>query len=331
MVDNEISFLKNKRKNPNLVTNDTSEDHDEVDSAQTENKNTKITIPDDLGNPSNLEDIIIPNFNLSLTEDNEAKCLKLIEKSIIQKPMLKVFCYSCNNEHTNILRIISESNKDYCFNCLIDLKVKENYHIVDNLENFNILNKNWTAKEEFQLLNCIEKFGLDNWGEIATIMKSKPKIPCEAHYYTYFLNSINSVCPSESKIILKQGESIEYDDNKNEFNANEEEEKRNEIIKSKGIVPDLTSNKEPKNSNDRSRSLVKNRNRKDQKNIYTAAEILGYWPKRGEFDVEYLNEAELEIAEIEFSEEDTPEDTELKLNVLHVYNMHLEEREERKK
>lgn len=328
MVDNEIFFLKNKRKNPNCISSDRSEEHDDTGGPEAENA---IKIPKDLGDPETLDDVVISNLNLSLIENNEAKCSKLIERSITQKPMLKVFCNSCNAELTSVLRIISDSNKDFCFNCLINLKVNENYHVIDNLENFHILNKNWTAKEEFQLLNCIEKFGLDNWGEITTIMKSKPKIPCEAHYYTYFLNSINSVCPLESKIILKPGESIEYDENKNELNANEEEEKRNEIIKSKGIVPDLTSNKEPKNSNDRSRSLVKNRNRKDQKNIYTAAEILGYWPKRGEFDVEYLNEAELEIAEIEFSEEDTPEDTELKLNVLHVYNMHLEEREERKK
>lgn len=33
----------------------------------------------------------------------------------------------------------------------------------------------------------------------------------------------------------------------------------------------------------------------------TAAEIVGYMPKRGDFDVEYDNDAELLLAEMEFN------------------------------
>lgn len=34
------------------------------------------------------------------------------------------------------------------------------------------------------------------------------------------------------------------------------------------------------------------------------AEIVGYMPKRGDFDIEFDNDAELLLAEMEFSEED---------------------------
>ena len=96
-----------------------------------------------------------------------------------------------------------------------------------------------------------------------------------------------------------------------------------------GKIPEFTTNKD--NKNNRSRSLVKNRNRKDQTTITSASEVLGYWPKREEFDIEYLNDAELEIAELEFLDDDTKDERELKMNVLKVYNAQLEERERRKK
>lgn len=82
-----------------------------------------------------------------------------------------------------------------------------------------------------------------------------------------------------------------------------------------------------------SRSIIKNRNRKDQNaNINTTAnEIIGYWPKREDFDIEYLNDAELEIAEIEFQDDNTQTEKDLKLNMLKVYNSELDEREKRKR
>jgi transcriptional adapter 2-alpha len=113
------------------------------------------------------------------------------------------------------------------------------------------------------------------------------------------------------------------------LNGQRDRERIKLLTEGQGKLPDLTSNKD--NKNNRSRSLAKNRNRKDQVPINSASEILGYWPKREEFDIEYLNDAELEIAELEFLENDTPEEIKLKHNVLKVYNAQLEEREKRKK
>lgn len=119
--------------------------------------------------------------------------------------------------------------------------------------------------------------------------------------------------------------------NQNKLQDNRELEQKEikRLSSNVGKIPEFTSNKEMKNN--RSRSLAKNRNRKDQTAITSASEILGYWPKREEFDIEFLNDAELEIAELEFLDDDTNDERELKLNVLKVYNAQLEEREKRKK
>jgi hypothetical protein len=111
-------------------------------------------------------------------------------------------------------------------------------------------------------------------------------------------------------------------------NTQRDRDKINYLTQHAGKLPDLTTNKD--NKNNRARSLTKNRNRKDQIQINSASEILGYWPGRGEFDIEYLNDAELEIAELEFLDTDTPEETKLKHNVLKVYNAQLMERQKRK-
>lgn len=53
-------------------------------------------------------------------------------------------------------------------------------------------------------------------------------------------------------------------------------------------------------------------------------------PLRKEFDVEYDNEAELLLAEMEFLNEDLEEEIKIKENILEIYNRRLIEREKRK-
>lgn len=53
-------------------------------------------------------------------------------------------------------------------------------------------------------------------------------------------------------------------------------------------------------------------------------------PLRQEFDVEYDNEAELLLAEMEFVDEDLAEEVKIKENILEIYNRRLLEREKRK-
>lgn len=59
-------------------------------------------------------------------------------------------------------------------------------------------------------------------------------------------------------------------------------------------------------------------------------EISGYNSKRQEFEVEYDNDAETLLADMEFKEADTDAERELKLRVLRIYAKRLDERKRRK-
>ncbi|KAK9924351.1 hypothetical protein M0R45_032726 [Rubus argutus] len=59
-------------------------------------------------------------------------------------------------------------------------------------------------------------------------------------------------------------------------------------------------------------------------------ELSGYNYKRQEFEIEYDNDAEQILADMEFQDTDTDADRELKLRVLHVYGKRLDERKRRK-
>ena len=60
------------------------------------------------------------------------------------------------------------------------------------------------------------------------------------------------------------------------------------------------------------------------------AELTGYMPLRGDFDVEHDNDAELILADMEFSPDDNATERELKLRIIDIYNGKLDERERRK-
>ena len=61
------------------------------------------------------------------------------------------------------------------------------------------------------------------------------------------------------------------------------------------------------------------------------SELAGFMPRRGDFDMEWDNEAEQVIADMEFSTNDLPQDRLLKIQVIEIYNQKLDERERRKK
>ena len=53
-------------------------------------------------------------------------------------------------------------------------------------------------------------------------------------------------------------------------------------------------------------------------------------PRRGDFEVEYDNDAELLLAEMEFNDDDTEEELKMKFKLMDIYNQKLTERIKRK-
>lgn len=263
-------------------------------------------------------------------------------------PVTKVPCYICKKELSQIIRTITVTFKSYCIDCVASGAIKEDYFIIDKM-NFPIFNADWTLNDEIQLLNCLEKFGIDNWSEIENFMKKKDKISIESHYYNYFfqedkenqsnLDGIqndedkkysNKIIPDISEFAIDLSSStptfMKEIGKQNKANEDKLKDKLNKI---KGELPENSSTKDTKVSN-RSRVLAKNRNKKESNNI-SSDEIPGYWPKREEFDYEYFNDAEIEIAELEFFDDDTVDAKVNKIIALEVYNSRLDEREKRKK
>jgi Myb-like DNA-binding domain/Zinc finger, ZZ type len=60
------------------------------------------------------------------------------------------------------------------------------------------------------------------------------------------------------------------------------------------------------------------------------SELAGFMPRRGDFDVEWGNDAEQALADMEFTRADTPQERQLKMQVLDIYCQKLDEREKRK-
>jgi transcriptional adapter 2-alpha len=54
-------------------------------------------------------------------------------------------------------------------------------------------------------------------------------------------------------------------------------------------------------------------------------------PLRGDFDIEYDNDAELLLAEMEFNDDDKESELKMKYKLLEIYNARLDERIKRKK
>jgi transcriptional adapter 2-alpha len=149
------------------------------------------------------------------------------------------------------------------------------------------------------LLNAIQTCGLGNWHEIADIMKTKTALECECHYFGTYIDS--DIAPMPRDAVLPEA-----------------------VLP----LPPLfdTAPRESRPSIAHERNLAE-RNKKDRT---TPAEFAGWMPRRFEFEVEYLNDAEQIVSGISFSEtEDNAASLAQKLASLRSYNEKLEERHKR--
>ena len=270
---------------------------------------------------------------------------------------IKINCYVCNKSLVNQIKIILDpsysKNKNFqkglnfnalCVKCFVfktkfNPKDMTNYVINEmtlntyKFTNYKILNKfsenlftkDWTLGQEIKLLGAIERLGLNNWEEISKIL-GKGKFECESHYYTFYYKSNNDFLPDDKLIILNANNKC----SKNISLSNKKQETlyTDKIKQNIGYIPFSENNKS-------NRSLSKNNIKKDEndkskpvnQNMY---DILGYWEKRKDYDVEYKNEAEIQMSEIEFNENDNKDKLDINYTSLRNYNNVLDEREERK-
>lgn len=161
-----------------------------------------------------------------------------------------------------------------------------------------VVASDWTADEELLLLEGIEMVGMGNWKDIAEHVGTKSEKKCEAHYMGAYLRT-----PDRMPRFL--------DDPQDDSILTTPSDASNATSATSAALPSAQA----------SAPLLK---------PSTVSELAGYMPLRGDFDVEYENEAELIVADMEFSEDDHPTERALKLEVLSIYNAKLDERARRK-
>lgn len=210
------------------------------------------------------------------------------------------------------------------------------YHVVNKL-NFPLYEDNWTAEEELLLMEGLEKFGFGNWADISEHLGTdKTPDDVQAHYEKIYLSNKDFMPPTEilSRRDANHNLIVKTTGQKTNKIVEEGESKRKKYNKQ------LTDRKDTTNLSQTQNSTLSLTTSKDSST--NAAEIVGYMPLRGDFDYEYDNEAELFLAEMEFTgtifylqnwvlDDDKPEEIQTKMKILEIYNIRLDERIKRKK
>jgi len=226
-------------------------------------------------------------------------------------------CNYCQKDISNVVRIRCAecANVDLCAECFAvgvephPHKAYHQYHVIDNMS-FPLFTRDWGADEELLLLEAVEMFGLGNWTEVSEHVGTKTRAQCHAHYFEVYVKSPCAPLPDMSKILGKGVARMTPDELKAEA-----EQKANE-------------NKDVEEEEKKLLESLANPNAvKTEGNVQ---ELTGYNIKRNEFDPEYDMDAELPLAEMEFRENDTEEDVQMKLRMIEIYNSRLQERARRK-
>ena len=322
-------------------------------------------------NPKNVQKKINPKNNkyspkkVALNPKSNQKedlNLDLISQSFFDaQSSIKVQCCFCGKNITNSIKILLEPFPKniiipqkkvslpfelICLKCLV-IKLKNNSQRIESMNYLNdliphqyshyrIINKmeepifteDWSFGEEIKLLGGLERLGVGNWEEISKIT-GKGKFECESHYYAFYYKKSDDFIP---KININSKINLNNKNIKNEMKKNKEKE-NNILLKignDLGYIPFSIDN----NISNRSININRKNEKSEHNNsiiLQNACNTLGYCPKRKEFDVEYKNDAEIELMEIEYKENDSQNINDMYDKVLFNYNNILDRREERKK
>ncbi|KAH9625693.1 hypothetical protein KSS87_019188 [Heliosperma pusillum] len=241
-------------------------------------------------------------------------------------------CNYCNKDISGMIRIKCAVCPDFdlcieCFSVGAEVhphKSDHPYRVMDNLS-FPLICPDWNADEESLLLEGIEMYGLSNWVEVAEHVGTKSKSECIDHYKSVYLNSHCFPLPDLSHVVGKNREELQA-------MAKEHNELKKEAGSTMGSSYITGATKKPSIVlvvKDRSDGIKVEDTHSDRKvgekkprvdEGPSVTDLSGYNPKRQEFEIEYDNDAEQLLADMEFKESDTEAERELKLRVLKIYN-----------
>ena len=235
----------------------------------------------------------------------------------------------------------------------------------------------WTVEEDLRLLDAIEANGLGNWVDISEaistgIMGGSNKTPkrCMERYWDDYLGCYGRIVPPFLKLkngIIISSESIPGDKDLIELRQQRDcfseatmcqvvgraERYKVEIEGVKALAASSDTKEMNKIIDQCKRFDVELPPRADHVQELPGSEFAGFMPRRGDFDVEWENDAEhvlagifriyfvithvccsslkIDTIDMEFSKKDSDAERDLKLQVISIYNAKLDGRSKRKK
>lgn len=189
-------------------------------------------------------------------QENDEEISKAIEKvSSIDFILDAHRCEICNQEISKSVMILcADCGMLICLQCLANGKEKGDHKRTDDYYPLNRLrhplySAEWSALEELMLIRGIEKYGVDNWAEIADYLGTKTANECEVHYYSFYYKSSEEKCPSEEDIIIERDETGEVKTNDEKHQASLEKISKFLLQKEEKIKEEQEKRIEEANSN----------------------------------------------------------------------------------
>lgn len=226
--------------------------------------------------------------------------------------MKQISCEFCLKDITRCTYIQCAECQNFCFcvNCFSKGYSKSThlpshrYFVIDSAR-FPLFVHDWSSKEEQILLEGLLKFRYGNWNIISEALGgSKSPLECELHYKQVYLH--------KGQEDLSKMDVLSYKDDK-------------------GFVREKASSNAKffNNSSANTENFFQIVER-TLENDALLGEFAGYMPLRKDFEIEYENDIEIYLSDLEFYDDDRSEDVAIKLKQLEVYLKVLDEREERK-
>jgi transcriptional adapter 2-alpha len=183
------------------------------------------------------------------------------------------------------------------------------------------------------------KCGLGNWVDISEqYLKSKEPLECEEHYFSFYNRAKNDKLPSKSEFIVEDSAAAEGGEagririNPEKVEICKEKLRSYKALRAEEVEAEAKEFSPGALAGEGTGTETKQKTaRRDVGAINNAMEVVGYMPKRGDFDQEYDMDADLLLADMEFFEDDTKADEQLKNEVIELYNARIDERIRRKK
>ena len=262
-------------------------------------------------------------------------------------------CNYCQRDISHSVRIKCAECADFdlcleCFSIGVELYPHSNthaYRVVDNIS-FPLFVMDWGADEELLMLEAIEMYGLNNWPEVAEHVGTKTSVQCREHYINTYINVSTFPLPDLTRIIGPEGGmAIQSQPTEEETGPQDGLQQQHAEGEGKGTGIGNKSSARKKGSEDQGQDVKVGADGASGRGISrpptldseepsrvagNLQEVSGYHAKRNEFDPDFDIDAEVPLAEMDFKESDTEEETRQKERQLEIYSYRLDERERRK-